>query len=422
MSPILLASRGHQPVRPPASRRDELAGELRLTLVIAHLGIGGAQKVLVSLANSWAARGWTVTLIAVGDRGPSYFPLHPKVRERSLDLQAPSGNLVRALRNNWLRLLQLRRTVRGSRPDVVLSFLSATNVLTLLATRGLGVPVLVSERSDPKRQTLSAPWRVLRWLTYPLAEHVVVQGDAALAGVAWPSRGRAVVAPNPIQLPANLAVGVQPVIVGVGRLVPLKNFDLLIRAFAANAPACPDWRLVVWGEGPERPRLETLAAEHGLGGRVSLPGRSAAPAAWLAHAGVFALTSSYEGYPNALAEAMAAGLAVVSTACPIGPRTMVRHEVDGLLVRTGDLGELSGALGRVMKDPALRARLGAAGREAFGAGDAERAMATWTKLVVDTAGIPVPSVHAAAHPRPVPLPTADRVRSWAGALWPSRRD
>ena len=108
MSPILLASRGHQPVRPPASRRDELAGELRLTLVIAHLGIGGAQKVLVSLANSWAARGWTVTLIAVGDRGPSYFPLHPKVRERSLDLQAPSGNLVRALRNNWLRLLQLR--------------------------------------------------------------------------------------------------------------------------------------------------------------------------------------------------------------------------------------------------------------------------------------------------------------------------
>ena len=124
----------------------------------------------------------------------------------------------------------------------------------------------------------------------------------------WPSGGRAVVAPNPILLPAGLQVRDQPIIVGVGRLVPLKRFDLLIRAFAANASACPDWRLVVWGDGPERPRLEALAVESGVADRVELPGQSASPGSWLARAGIFALTSSHEGHPNALAEAMAAGL------------------------------------------------------------------------------------------------------------------
>ena len=179
-----------------------------------------------------------------------------------------------ALRNNSRRLVQLRRAVRASRPDVVLSFLSATNVLTILATRGLGVPVLVSERSDPQRQSLPPAWRLLRRLTYPFARNVVVQSDEVIARLPWPSRRRAVVAPNPILLPAGLQVRDQPVIVGVGRLVPLKRFDLLIRAFAANASACPGWRLVVRGDGPERPRLEALAIESGVGDRVQLPGQT----------------------------------------------------------------------------------------------------------------------------------------------------
>ncbi len=358
---------------------------LRLTLVIAHLGIGGAQKVLVTLANAWAERGWRVTLIAVGGSVDSYFPVHPRVIRQSLDLKAPSSNLASALRNNARRLLQLRRVVRASRPDVVLSFLSATNVLTMLATRGLGVPVIVSERSDPQRQALPAAWRALRWLTYPMARHVVVQGEQARAGLAWPSRARSVVARNPVLLPTGMRPRDQPVVVGVGRLVPLKRFDLLIRAFAANAAAFPDWRLVVWGDGPERSRLEALALELGLADRVALPGRTAMPGAWLDHAGIFALTSRYEGFPNALAEAMAAGLAVLSTACPVGPRAMIRHEVDGLLVGNGDLQELSDALGRLMSDPALRRRLGAASRDSGCAQPFDHAIATWSDLILSAA-------------------------------------
>ena len=401
---MLLASvRHHAPEPCPASAAAP-AANLRLTLVIAHLGIGGAQKVLVTLANAWAARGWPVTLIGVGRSGTSYFPLHPVVMQESLDLEAPSADVLSALRNNSRRLARLRRAVRASRPDIVLSFLSATNVLTILATRGLGVPVLVSERSDPQRQSLPAAWRLLRRLTYPFARNVVVQGNEVIAGLPWPSRGRAVVAPNPILLPAGLRVRDQPVIVGVGRLVPLKRFDLLIRAFAANASACPGWRLVVWGDGPERPRLEALATESGVGDRVQLPGQSPAPGAWLEQAGIFALTSSYEGYPNALAEAMAAGLAVVSTACPIGPRTMVRHGVDGLLVANGDLQELSHALGQLMRDPSLRSRLGTACRDSRRAATPEEAVANWTELLLRAVGAGVHTAGRSASVRAVRRP------------------
>ena len=127
------------------------------------LGIGGAQKVLVTLANAWAERGWRVTLIAVGGSVDSYFPVHPRVVRRSLDLKAPSSTLASALRNNARRFLQLRRAVRASRPDVVLSFLSATNVLTI-------------EANDPRSGTAefkAAAVRIDRLVEAPTPEPTV---------------------------------------------------------------------------------------------------------------------------------------------------------------------------------------------------------------------------------------------------------
>ena len=193
-------------------------------------------------------------------------------------------------------------------------------------------------------------------------------------------------------------------------------------------PACPGWRLVVWGDGPERPRLEALATESGVGDRVQLPGQSPSPGAWLEQAGIFALTSSYEGYPNALAEAMAAGLAVVSTACPIGPRTMVRHGVDGLLVANGDLQELSQALGQLMRDPSLRSRLGTACRDSRRAATPEEAVANWTELLLRAVG---PGVHTSRSisvsqgRRATAIPFASRERlmlhTWSRSQFPRVR-
>ena len=122
----------------------------RLALVIANLGWGGAQKVMTAMANHWASIGWEITLISVdGRRVECYFPPLPQVRLVYLGASAPSDSVGKALFHNGRRVAALRRAIRTARAEAVISFLSATNVLTILAARGLGVPVIVSERGDP---------------------------------------------------------------------------------------------------------------------------------------------------------------------------------------------------------------------------------------------------------------------------------
>lgn len=172
-------------------------------------------------------------------------------------------------------------------------------------------------------------------------------------------------------------------VVGVGHLVPVKGFDLLVQSFARCAVRFPEWRLMIWGLGSEETRLRALADEHGIADRVDLPGRSATPGSWLNSAGIFVLSSRHEGFPNVLLEAMAHGLPVIAADCPIGgPRTMVTDAVDGLLVPAEDIEALAAALQQLMSDPILRRNLGQAAYESVGRRYAmANIMAIWTALV-----------------------------------------
>lgn len=149
----------------------------------------------------------------------------------------------------------------------------------------------------------------------------------------------------------------------MGRLAPEKGFDLLLEAYARIAGSHPGWSLTILGEGPERRRLESIVRAFGLAGRVSMPGRIEDPQGQLADAHAFALPSRYEGFPNALLEAMACGLPVVAFDCPSGPAEIVTHDRSGLLVPAGDVSGFATALSRVMGSAADRVRLGRSARE-----------------------------------------------------------
>ena len=172
-----------------------------------------------------------------------------------------------------------------------------------------------------------------------------------------------------------------PVILGVGRLTPQKGFDRLVRAFAPVAAAHPEWTLRICGNGPRRVPLRHLVRRLALATRVQRPGAVERIDKEMTRASVYVLSSRFEGFPMVLLEAMSMGLAIVSFDCPTGPRELLDDSRTGLLVPEGDVAALAAAIERVVTDRELRARLGAAAREASRVYAPDRVGARWRELL-----------------------------------------
>ena len=337
------------------------------------------------MANHWAERGWEVTLLTydAGDEAPAY-RLSPAVDHRHLGIASPSRGVIEAVRSNLQRLPVLRRAIRESAPDAVVSFLGEVNVRTILATFGLGVPVVVSERNDPSRRRIGAVWSALRRWSYRYASSVVTLTADALRFFPAAIRRRGTVIPNPVSLaPESISArtgGRRKAVIAMGRLVHQKGFDRLIAAFALVAANHPGWSLTIWGEGEDRQALETQRDRLDLRGRVELPGWTPAPFTELQTAGLFVMSSRYEGFPNALCEAMACGAPVVSFDCP-GPRHIVRDGIDGVLVPPDDVAQLAAAMDRLLADRAERERLAANGLQVTERFGKDKVMDMWEQLI-----------------------------------------
>jgi GalNAc-alpha-(1->4)-GalNAc-alpha-(1->3)-diNAcBac-PP-undecaprenol alpha-1,4-N-acetyl-D-galactosaminyltransferase len=334
----------------------------RVTFVISQLGPGGAERVMTTLASHWADRGWDVRLITFDVPGERpFFDLSPAVILVPLGLRRYSHRPWEAVLNNLWRVRTLRKAILTGRPDVVVSFIDQANILTLLAIVGTRIPVIVEEHGDPHEVYLGRHWRVLRRITYRRATCVVALTQTSLDFFPPEIRRRGRVIPNPVVAPASRTTAGRTTqggrIVAMGRLSPEKGFDLLLSAFAAVAPAFPDWSLEIWGEGPLRAELEQQAVRLGLDGRVSLPGLTTRPYDVFSTASLFVLSSRHEGFSNVLCEAMAAGVAVISFDCPSGPRQIIEPDVDGILVPPEDVPALAAAMYRLMRDDRQRRKL-----------------------------------------------------------------
>lgn len=339
------------------------------------------------LANEWARRGQAVSLITLEDSDDVY-ELAPAVERVRLGVSRASRGKWDAVRNNWRRLTVLRKAILERQPGAVISFMDVTNILTLLALSGTGVPVIVSERIDPRHYAIAGGWQWLRKCVYPRARAVVVQTEAvAVWARDFLPEEKVVVIPNPVDLPPGVAEMTPPhwlpanYIAAMGRLDRQKGFDLLLDAFQKIAPQHPDVHVVVVGEGPERAALERLAEELHLADRVTMPGRVDAPWPVLAGCRGFVMSSRFEGYPNALLEAMALGAPVVSFDCPSGPGEMITDGVDGVLVEPENTARLAAAMDRVLQDEALRLRLSKAAQEKTKRFGVRQIVDLWERLI-----------------------------------------
>ncbi|MBL5976846.1 glycosyltransferase [Comamonas sp. NyZ500] len=328
----------------------------RVALFVPSLGGGGAERVMVLLANGLIEEGLDVDLLVVNTRqGAHASALSEKV------------NLIDFKKSRTLAALpEMVRYLKKSRPRVMISALDYANVVNLVARRlsGVSTKLIITEHntlSVASQGDFRGMGRILPWLmklTYPWADQIlaVSQGVADdLANKLNIKRSKIAVAYNPVvteQLSLLSAQEVQwpwprvqgiPFILATGRLAAAKDFSTLLKAFSILRKKRPA-KLLILGEGEERGMLEQKIAQYELGEDVALPGFVSNPYAWMASADLFVMSSRWEGLPTVLIEAMACGAPVVSTDCPSGPAEILENGKWGRLVAVGDGAALAEAM------------------------------------------------------------------------------
>lgn len=333
----------------------------KVALFVPSLGGGGAERVMVLLANGLVDAGYEVDLIVASSHGSHRNALSNRVR--LLDLH--KTRVITALPG----LISYLRRVK---PRVLISALDYANVVALLAARlaCVSTKLVVTEHSTlsiASKKDFRGRGRLipgLMKLTYPWADQILAVSSGVADDLAVQlglKRAAIGVAYNPViteQLPELAGEPVKwpwpredgvPVILAVGRLTKAKDFSTLLNAFAMLRER-QRARLMILGEGELRPELEAQIAEFRIESDVAMPGFSANPYAWMAKADLFVMSSAWEGLPTVLIEAMACGVSVISTDCPNGPAEILGNGRWGRLVPVGDPGALCEAMHQALQD------------------------------------------------------------------------
>ena len=340
---------------------------------------GGAERVLLQLAKRFAACGYRAVVVTSFVDEWEY-PVPEGVERLSIE---PAQIDQSRLRRNLSRIMALRRLIKEYRPAALISFMAEPNFRAVLASRFLPVKTIVSVRNDPEREYGGRLGRIIgKWLL-PLADGCVFQTEQAKKWFPKRLQKRSSVIMNQVdeRFFQVTDAGQNGYVMTAGRLTAQKNQALLIRAFAAIAGDVEE-ELRIYGEGELRRSLEALIAQLGMGQRIKLMGASDDMPAALAGCKLFVLPSDFEGMPNALLEAMAAGRCCVSTACPCGgPEAVIESGVNGLLVPVGEEEALSAAMLELLKDAEKRRTMAAAAGERANAFRPEAIFEHWRDYV-----------------------------------------
>ncbi len=357
--------------------RDGL-NRIRKLLIVTHkMTRGGCERVISVLADRFMKMGIDVVLVSECCVESEY-PLPENLRVRYLleKEKMKALDVPKAYR-------RLYRIALEEKPDLILAMPEKVNVWTVLFLMPLHVPVVVSERNDPRHHPENRIKRAIRWMVYPFAKGFVFQTEDARNYFSRRIQRKGIVLNNPLNLellPDPGCVSREKTVVSVGRLNSQKNYELLLEAFAAFRTTHKEWRLTIYGEGEEREKLMKQAEKLRIAEQVSFPGITENPAERIRDAGMFILSSDYEGMPNSLIEAMAVGLPCIATDCPCGgPRELIQDGKNGLLVAVGEREDLARAMCRLADDPAFAQAIGTEAAGIRYIMDADRVAEEWRR-------------------------------------------
>ena len=355
---------------------------------------GGVERMAIALMNEMVRRGHAVSLLTWDetDNARAFYEMAPHIVWHKIALGGPDQKAGWPLR--FRRAVKVRRLVKRITPDVMIGFQHGTFLALRLFTLGLDIPTVAAERNAPDRfEFLSEGKR--RHIILPsflLADRVTIQCESYREGYPAYLRPRIVTIPNPV-FPAKRQAApagkgqAGKILLSVGRLSYQKHYDVMIDAFARLAKEFPDWQMVIAGDGEDRGKLEKSIAQYGLASRIKLSGATGDVESAYCQAHLFCLPSRWEGFPNALAEALSHGLPAVGFAGCAGVRDLIRDGETGFLAPgNGDVATLTEALRRAMRDDDLRGRMGQAARESTQDYAPEKIFGRWEKVFRDLAG------------------------------------
>ena len=332
----------------------------KIVFYLGSLAKGGAERVAVNLATYFDSIGYEVTIVTKL-KGEDEYLIPDTVKRVIADIigEEITKSRIKNLRN---RVKKLRNIFEEIAPNVVVSFIGKNNFMAIRAAKRKKIPVVVSVRSAPSREYKSKSMSLLVNPMFKKAAGVVLQTQEAKDYFKPAVQKKAVILPN--SLNPNF---IKPLyegerrkhIVTVGRLDDNKNQILLIRAFEKAAEAFPEWELYLYGDGPSRKKWEEYAQGTSCTERIHFMGMADEIYTKIDADSIFVLPSIMEGMPNALIEAMALGLACVSTDCPCGgPKDLLKDNENGLLVPVNDADAMAEALKKLMDDETLRKNYG----------------------------------------------------------------
>lgn len=339
---------------------------------------GGAERVIFLLANHYAGLGWDTTIILLlkNEVDREQYSFNEKIK--FVDLSGKKNNYVL---NTFSWIFRIRNYLKKEKPDCVISFIGRINALVLTALYGLKIPILVSERSDPKRDGRSKLMQEYCSKIYKRADKVVFQTNYAKKCFPSLPQEMSIVIPNPVSVNYNPAISKNPyLIVTAGRLNKVKNHEQLIRAMCKVIIECPKARCKIYGSGEEKEYLLKLIDNLNLKQFVSLEGNKNDIGPFLSESSIFVLTSNYEGLPNAMIEAMMCENACIST-CYSGVEDIIINEANGIIVPINDNDKLAKAIIDLLNDTTKRKEISKKANELSKEYEAKKVLLEWDRII-----------------------------------------
>lgn len=319
-----------------------------IVMVTRNMLSGGSERVISILANNYAEKGIKVTLILTDPQEICY-ELNSRIKV--IPLERRKGNPALNKLNKYKRIRQL---IKSEKPDVVLSMPEEIGIFVNLIMLVSGIPVVVSERNNPRVMPYKKVTRIMRRISYLFASGFVFQTQEAASFFSKRIQNKGIILKNPLNIeniPERFTGERRKVVVGTGRLFDQKNFPLLISAFSEFYKTHSDYKLVIFGEGHKRQELEDFANKMLAPGSWEMPGRTSNWQEQAKDAKMFVLSSDFEGMPNALIEAMATGIPSISTDCPSGgSRELIENNINGILIPINDKDAMVEAMCKLADD------------------------------------------------------------------------